>query len=195
MEINKDRFLWLDLETSGLDPHRHEILEVAAIVTDNYLSPIASFYGRRMPEDLERINFSVAALEMHQENGLIDEIKVGTADHEAESLGSEYVHVCRPLHRIEEGLADFIVGHAYGAPLAGSSIHFDRGFMEVRMPGALRQLHYRNFDVSTFKEAIQRWCPGVELEKSDKAHRAFGDIKQSIELAKFSCNLFGVPPQ
>lgn len=35
-----DRFLWIDVETTGLDELRCELLEVAALVTDSQLREI-----------------------------------------------------------------------------------------------------------------------------------------------------------
>ena len=68
------------------------------------------------------------------------------------------------------------------APLCGSSIGFDRRFIVPHMPRLNAYLNYRNVDVSTPKELVERWYPGVveKLEK-ESTHRALDDIRESIE--------------
>ncbi|MCD8339178.1 MAG: oligoribonuclease, partial [Burkholderiales bacterium] len=72
------------------------------------------------------------------------------------------------------------------SPLCGNSIHQDRKFMARWMPGLEQYFHYRNIDVSSFKEVIKRWCPSIlsKIQKSPK-HVAMSDIYDSIEELRF----------
>src|SRR5688572_8415963 len=71
--------VWIDLETTGLDVQRDELLEAAMVITDDDLRPIAqgskvrhwneNFQGKAL------IDFIGAdfVVEMHTKNGLIAE--------------------------------------------------------------------------------------------------------------------------
>ena len=53
------------------------------------------------------------------------------------------------------------------------------------MPRLSNFFHYRQIDVSSFKEMIKRWHPqGPQLDKQSK-HLALSDIYDSIEELKF----------
>ena len=53
------------------------------------------------------------------------------------------------------------------------------------MPRLENYFHYRNIDVSTFKELARRWAPAVpnSFKKSTK-HEALSDILESIDELK-----------
>jgi oligoribonuclease len=53
------------------------------------------------------------------------------------------------------------------------------------MPTLEAYFHYRNLDVSSFKEVAKRWKPAVvESFKKQQAHTALADIRESIEELK-----------
>ena len=54
-------------------------------------------------------------------------------------------------------------------------------------------LHYRTIDVSSVKELVKRWYPGVVPPPKQSSHRALDDIKESIaELRFYRDNAFKV---
>jgi oligoribonuclease len=61
----------------------------------------------------------------------------------------------------------------------------DRRFIDRYMPSLGAFLHYRNIDVSTIKELVYRWYPGLEIPKKQESHRALGDIRESIEELRY----------
>ena len=73
------------------------------------------------------------------------------------------------------------------SPMCGNSICQDRRFLANYMPELESFFHYRNLDVSTLKELVQRWKP--ELSNGFKkrgSHLAMDDIHDSIrELAYY----------
>ena len=177
---NGDRLVWIDCEMTGLDAATDEIVEIAAIVTEADLTEIdagISLVVKPSDEPLARMDAFV--VNMHTESGLITEILNGIALADAEQRVLEYVrrHVPEPRK----------------APLAGSSVYVDRGFLAHWMPDLDAHLHYRLIDVSTIKELAKRWFPRVYFNAPVKNgnHRALGDIRESIaELRYYRDALF-----
>ncbi|SDR74666.1 oligoribonuclease [Corynebacterium timonense] len=180
-----DRIVWVDLEMTGLDPARHVIVEVAALVTDaelNILDEGVDLVVHASEAELAEMDEVVTA--MHSENGLLDDItasSVSIAEAEEAVLGLVEKH-CDPAHP---------------APLAGNSIATDRAFIRAQMPTLDAALHYRMIDVSTVKELARRWFPKAYYQQPKKglAHRALADIVESIrELDYYRRSVFVAAP-
>ncbi|MDN8626451.1 oligoribonuclease [Corynebacterium mucifaciens] len=165
-----NRIVWVDLEMTGLDPARHVIVEVAALVTDAELNIIDEGVDLVVhATDAQLAEMDDVVTSMHSGNGLLDEIKaspVSLAEAEDAVLALVEKH-CDPAHP---------------APLAGNSIATDRTFIRAQMPRLDAALHYRMIDVSTVKELSRRWFPKAYYNQPQKgmAHRALADIVESI---------------
>ena len=169
---------------TGLEPHRHVIVEIATIITDDDLNVIAEgpdLVIHASPEELAQMGDFVT--EMHTSSGLLPAISASTIsvrDAEVTTLEFMKAHI----------------GDARSVPLCGNSIGTDRRFLEEYMPELEAFFHYRNVDVSTLKELAKRWHPEVIAAKPEKAsaHRALDDIRESIaELVHYRSTLF--PPR
>jgi len=178
--------VWIDLETTGLNPGHHVILEVACVITDDELESLHEFTklvidcepNVLLPGKEEGEVRPNAIYAEHFNNGLIDELK-----HEFRAKGWQDRSTPEVVGR---ALQDFIQLHCpEPMPLAGSSVHFDRKFLDEHMPGVLDVLHYRNVDVSTVKELARRWWPELALPERSGKHRALDDIYDSIRLLRF----------
>ena len=166
---------------TGLDPHRHVIVEIATLVTDDDLVIVdegPDLVVHQPPEALEAMDDVVR--EMHTRSGLLDAIAASTvslAEAGAETLAFIRRHVPTPRT----------------VPLCGNSIGTDRRFLAQYLPEIENYLHYRSVDVSTLKELALRWRPDV-LENAPKkasAHRALDDIRESVaELRYYRETLF-----
>ena len=172
----------MDLEMTGLDPETDVIVEIATLVTDDELNIVAE--GPELvifqPDDvLARMNDFVT--KMHTTSGLLELIKVSTVS-EAEAM---------------QQTLDFIKVHCPESgkiPLCGNSIRTDRSFLAKYMPEIDNWLHYRCVDVSTVKELVRRWYPGVEHGRPTsvgQTHRALDDIRDSVaEMAYYRDRVF-----
>ena len=172
-----DRLVWIDLEMTGLDPKRHTIVEIAAIITDADLNVVGEGLDiviHATDEELAQMDDFVT--NMHNSSGLTEEIKAATTTlAEAETAILELIEKhCAPEHP---------------APLAGNSIATDRAFIREYMPRLDEALHYRMIDVSTIKELARRWHPRAYFNQPDKglAHRALADIVESIRELDYYC--------
>jgi oligoribonuclease len=179
-----DRLVWIDCEMTGLYPDKDELVEIAAIVTDGELNELDAGISLVIKcNDAALAQMDDFVVNMHNESGLINEIPLGISLADAENQVLEYVkkHVPEPKK----------------APLAGSSVYTDRGFLTKYMPTLDDHLHYRLVDVSSIKELVRRWYPRAYFALPEKHgnHRALGDIRESIaELRYYRDAVFVAAP-
>lgn len=165
-----NRLVWVDLEMTGLDPNRHVIVEVAALVTDAELNILGDSYSAVVHASEEELAaMDDVVVRMHQASGLDKEIAESTTT----------------IAEAEQAVLELIAQHCeadWAVPLAGNSIATDRKFIQRYMPKLDQRLHYRMVDVSTIKELSRRWFPRAYYQQPDKgqAHRALADIVESI---------------
>ena len=179
-----DRLVWVDCEMTGLDLGHDELVEIACIVTDGDLHALDDGVEAVIrPSDSALETMPDVVREMHTVSGLLEDIPAGIPLADAEAL-----------------VLDYVRGHvpdARRAPLAGSSVYVDRGFLARDMPALDAHLHYRVVDVSSIKELVRRWYPRVYFNspKKNGGHRALGDIRDSIsELRFYREAVFVAPP-
>jgi oligoribonuclease len=174
----------MDLEMSGLDVHRHVILEVATLVTDDELVLVEEGPDLVVAASAEQLaTMDQFVREMHTRSGLLEEVASSTVS----------------LEEAGEATLDFIRRHVpqpRSVPLAGNSIGTDRRFLAAYLPAVDDYLHYRSVDVSTVKELAGRWFPREAKKAPRKAggHRAMDDIRESVaELAYYRSAVFREP--
>ena len=166
---------------TGLDTVNDLLVEISCVITDSELNEIGEGFEIVIEAPTEKlISMDPVVVNMHTESGLLDLIPNGVS-----------------LQTAEQALFDYITSHipeANKAPLAGSSVHFDRIFLERDMPRVNAYLHYRIIDVSSLKEVVRRWYPRVYFASPTKTgnHRALGDIRDSIRELKYYRNVIFV---
>jgi len=179
-----DRVVWVDCEMTGLLPESDELVEIACIVTDAELNELDEGISLVIKcNDAPLAAMDEFVVNMHTESGLIDEIPLGITVEAAQKQVLDYV----TRH----------VPEARKAPLAGSSVYVDRGFLAKYMPELDAHLHYRLIDVSSVKELVRRWYPRAYFALPEKTgnHRALGDIRDSIaELRYYRDAVFVAQP-
>lgn len=189
--------VWLDFETTGIDKDS-PLLEVAVVITDNELNRLETYqsiiidrdpylYFKFSDNELSEalgLQGRIPCWETHFKSGLIDELK------EKWDTGD--------VLKIQKYKTSFVENEIYNlinegymqstspalSPLCGSTISFDRGFLERRMPVVNGLLSYRHIDVSSIRELQKRWRPDIPAPEKKEAHRAMDDILESIEYMK-----------
>ena len=168
MGADENNLIWIDLEMTGLDPFRDQIIEIATLVTDAQLNILAEG----------------PVIAIHQPDHTLDGMDDWNRNQHGKSGLTERVRASGyDEQRAERETIDFLQRYiAAGiSPMCGNSICQDRRFMARCMPKLEAFFHYRNLDVSTLKELARRWYPEMAkgLEKESK-HLAMDDIKDSI---------------
>ena len=173
MALNPDHLIWVDMEMSGLNPDTDKVLEVAIVVTDTHLNTVAE----------------APVLVVHQNDAVLDAMDTWNKAAHAKSGLIERVKASPLVEAdVENRMVEFMRQHVPPgvSPLCGNSVHQDRRFMVRYMPRLEAYFHYRNLDVSTLKELMKRWKPGLAagFAKHGK-HEALADIHESIEELKY----------
>lgn len=197
--------LWVDLETTGTDETRDQILEIGAVITRAY--PGDSKYwvlhtdasGRPAhwtkvlqltTQGRERIQQNETVLKMHRENGLLDAVmwdhcvNAEIADRQmSEWLASATLRDRQPTSGEATDLQprDFM--------LAGSGVaHFDRRFINAYLPSVARWLDYPALDIGVTRrqmESVGVDMTGYPVSDETKPHRAMDDILLHIKEAEW----------
>ncbi len=179
-DAGKGNLIWIDLEMTGLDTARDQIIEIATIVTDSNLNEIAEgpVIAIRQPaavmDAMDEWN-----TRHHGASGLTERVlasEVGIAEAEQATL---------------EFLAQYVPPNT--SPMCGNSICQDRRFLARQMPALEACFHYRNLDVTTLKILAQMWAPEIAGGfTKESSHRALSDIRDSIaELQYYRETLLG----
>ena len=169
LKKSDQNLVWLDCEMTGLDPEKERLIEIAIIVTGPQLTPriegpvLAIHQSDELLDKMDNWNKGT-----HGRSGLIDKVKASTVtepDAEAQILAFIAQYVPKGT-----------------SPLCGNTISQDRRFLVKYMPRFEAFLHYRNIDVSTFKELAKRWRPDVySAFKKNQKHTALADVHESID--------------
>lgn len=161
------RFLWLDMEMTGLDPEKEVIIETAAIVTNHKHEELDSFHQiiRQHSEYLEKMD--KWNTKQHTKSGLYDLVPNGIPQ---EQMERELIDLADKHFKKDEKII-----------LAGNSIYQDRIFIKKHLLKFEERLHYRMLDISAWKIIFAN--KGVVFEKENK-HRALDDVRESIREMK-----------
>lgn len=190
---NKIDRLWVDIESTGLRPEADIMLEIGLAVGDVYGN-----IGSRFQSLIWTASFDLfldraddIVKEMHDTNGLREELEAlsNNVDQAVNMFTTVAVQ-----QRIMMWIRDLELPEKK-LKMAGSSIHFDRGFIRRNMPMLDDFCHYRNVDVSTIKTVCEGLNPELfaklaDATKPQKKHRVNPDIDDTVAEYKFYVDNF-----
>lgn len=157
---------------TGLKPDTDYIIEIATVITNANLEilaegPVIAIHV----DDVILNNMDEWNTTQHGKSGLIDRVKNSQyTNKQAEKLTLEFLQEYVPANI---------------SPMCGNSICQDRRFLHRFMPDLEVYFHYRNLDVSSFKELVKRWASVKPQFLKNSSHLALNDIKDSIEELQF----------
>ena len=170
--MRKHNFAFVDIETTGLNLIRHEIVEIGCVIADRNLKVIKEFELKIKPERIE--NADPVALKVNHYND--QDWKSALPLPKAMKIFSEKVKDC------------IMVGH---------NIAFDAGFLEYafNQTKMINTMHYHKLDTVSVAWAKFHDNPKIEHFslremgerfgiKNERAHSALSDARATYELYK-----------
>lgn len=202
---NKVEYVVVDIETTGLNIKEDHILEVGLVFLNADLEPVDQIYTlitdgmvmatvKNMSEiarmdmksgdpNFEWFSDKKFVHDMHAKSGLIDDLYKFAAQYYVDYATAEQMLV----HKMNE---HFLGGNRVKLPMMGSTVSFDRNFLQRYMPNLVDQFHHRNIDVSTFKVVVDKLLPklrdlrNTQLKPAGQ-HRVISDCLDTVEEFKF----------
>lgn len=180
-----DRLLcWVDVETTGLNEHAGNILEVGLVLTTWDLVEVARW--SRVVAFWGPVDDVIAAMHGPRGSRLLtpDPLHART---DGWYTGTADVRTSSPYVVAETGAA-WIRSHCgYNLPIwAGRNVGFDRRWIGCHMPALHDAISHRSLDETTVRLAAQAWG-GLVIEKDEhrgQRHRALDDLDESIRVAR-----------
>ena len=191
--------LWLDLETTGSNPNADCIIEIGCILTTHDLQgrpgvsapegaaiPSAEFTSIVKPSEagLGRLMQNKVVREMHQKNGLLDEIVDASDEFSQDKVTKRLLswldHSLAPWYQLDMSAGRTVV-------IAGSGVgHFDMAFLRRYMPQLMQRAKYWPIDIGTIRRAYDMWDWGttISVENDNKTHRALDDARCHLREAR-----------
>lgn len=166
---------FIDIETTGLNPRKDKILQVALIITDEAFKETAR-YDWVVKHNVNRMKRKADeyVLKMHEATGLWDRIASGEAK-TLKTIDRELAVLLKFL-RIEN--------NGYPVEIAGNSVNFDKSFIQAQLKESGAELSHRVMDLSSVLGFFRKTGNKIELPKSDRTHNALEDIEDCVNQAR-----------
>jgi oligoribonuclease len=175
-----DWMLWVDIETTGLNVHNDQILQIACVLT-NF-------------EDDNPV-YTVEYTIKHDQHILDNMDEWCTKQHKKSGL---YDRVLRSTFLLQDVERQIVLGLNHHLKVmdnvyfAGNSVHFDKKFIDYHMPLLSSRASYRIIDVSTIAILCRNLAVDVYKNRPVKTynHTAMQDILESIKEYKYYTSTF-----
>lgn len=174
--MKNEKIVWIDIETSGLDPEQDKILEIAAIITDMKGNKTSDSFSSLVHVD----NFSQVI------NQSSDFAKKA---HEKSGLWAELWNNKTPsISEVEEKIIEWLTKNTQDDTVlyfGGNSIFLDRAFTKNYMPKFYRKITHRSIDVTSISLTVRSNRTNTPWFPKNQNHRALQDINDSINEYKY----------
>lgn len=170
--------VWVDCETTGLNPHQDELVELALLVTDYHLKELDSLHLTLCVPSERWEKTDRVVHRMHGTSGLMERsIVAGLYLEQAESLAVAFLR--KWFSSVKP-------------PLAGRNPAFDRGFLQVHMPKVVALLHHHMIDVCTLYEMRRLYWEDLPAYDLPHAHLAMDDVRDAVKELRHYLKHLGV---
>lgn len=173
-----ERLFWIDIETTGLDPQHDHILQIAYT-----LGTFDGDYSEIQQVTLNCDNEALANMndwckQTHANNGILQSVL--TSNITVQQAEQEMIKYLNNNTDSNDTLY-----------FAGSSVHFDKAFIQKWMPTFIGKFSHRVFDISCISLLCRHLQPINYSNRPVKRyqHTAQSDIMETIEEYKFYLNL------
>lgn len=169
--MTTDLIFWGDVESTGTDPHRGYLLQIAGFLTDLDLNIISEPFDHIIQHTNPHIrDYAVPFVQnMHDATGLWDRLPAGTPLEEVDELVKNYIN----SYKVDDNTV---------IRLAGNSLRLDLNFIEKFLPETYSTLTYRSLDMSAVAFFMRQVCGIVEEDfDKKKSHNAIDDVMESLE--------------
>ena len=187
----ESRILFVDLETTGLDPREETPLEISVILTDGLGGVFGTdtTYTSLIWEDEDELTEPVNRIVDHQIQPVFDMHRLSGLWTDLFAEGA----VRKTRWQVEADIITLLLDQGVQPktlPIAGLSIgSLDRPFLQYHFPKLNAFLSHRNIDISSIRQIAQRVNPELQTkierlleDRVDVTHRAYDDTLYAIEL-------------
>ncbi len=170
--MRKHNLAFIDIETTGLDVVKHEIVEIGCVSTTSDLKVIEEFELKIKPEH------------------------IGDADPVSLKISHYNEKEWEGAHTLEKAIK-ILSNKTRDAIMVGQNIAFDSGFLEhaYSQTGTANSMHYHKLDTISIAWALFHKDPDLEHFslremcvhfgiKNVRAHTALSDARATFELYK-----------
>lgn len=167
----QDVIFWFDIETSGLSVYEHELLEIAAIITDVNGTQLSNPYSTLVkPSSSLSIvleSASPEARQMHESNGLWSELWTARELKSRAQISSDLLALIDSAKSIGKILP------------GGTSLNHDLSFVKMELPDVALRLSHQVVDTTTLK-IVNEYLNGSKAYIRKGAHRALPDTWDAL---------------
>ena len=185
--MSNDIYVFLDIETTGLDPKRDSILEIGWVMTNDRFETLNTFSAAAVYSPMYEAQMGDYVKKMHEDSGLLADIR-----------NNGYTSPLEPYaaREFERNISRH-VNPDTNIFLAGFSVHFDKAFLSLESnwagffeskedePG-LVHFNHRLLDLSAINLLACRVAGIPESRykgENDNPHRALNDCFEARDFA------------
>lgn len=166
----KKQYVFIDIETTGVDTYEDYILEVACIITNDQFEIIEEkeWVIKRDAELMKMIS-DEWVINAHTKTGLWDKLENGLSQEQVDEELFEMIRRAQPEYKVS---------------IWGDSVHFDMNFLSYHFEKTGEILSHRVVDLTSVLLCFKANEKEVETPEHESSHNALDDIRFSVVKAQ-----------